>query len=123
MVWRCDVRGRLTALCQYRLKSSITHCVFRNLKSTYDARTNDSSLFFLALESGGVSYADDCGHCSEDIKVDNIQRMLMLESTDTLVIVTQDLMLSMYTAVDGRKFAKTIEVYLILPGYLIASLN
>jgi intraflagellar transport protein 140 len=110
IVWRCDVRGRLTSLCQYRLKSPVTHCVFRNLKSTYDLRTNDSSLFFLAGENGSVNYADDVGHCSEDIKVEtNILTMLMLESTDTLVIVTQDLLLSQYAA-NGGKFAQTIEV-------------
>lgn len=121
VVWRCDVRGRLTSLCQYRLKSPASHCVFRNLKSTYDTRTNDSPLFFLASENGSVNYADDSGHCSEDIKVEtNIQAMLMLDSTDTLVIVTQDLVLSQYTVTSG-KFSKTIEVCYPLSLFFISS--
>lgn len=38
VVWRCDVRGRLTSLCQYRFKSPIVQSVFRNQKSAYDSR-------------------------------------------------------------------------------------
>jgi hypothetical protein len=37
VVWKVDARGRISSLCQYRLKGAIYHCMFRPARSDADA--------------------------------------------------------------------------------------
>ncbi|KAJ3224029.1 hypothetical protein HK099_000355 [Clydaea vesicula] len=110
VVWRCDIRGRLISLCQYRLKSAITHCVFRSLRNSEDSKGNESPSFFLASANGSICFADDIGHCSEVVKISSsILALLTLESNDTLIVVNDELLLNQFIFTPEGKIGQQTE--------------
>nr|KAJ3423078.1 hypothetical protein HK105_003518 [Polyrhizophydium stewartii] len=67
-------------------------------------REKDSPPFFLAGQSGSIYYADDMGHCTEStVSPTSIHALFVAESLDTLLVVTEDLVLSRFSlAIDGK---------------------
>ena len=97
-------------MCQYKVaEGAITHCVFK-ANSEIQESYHESSSFFLGTSTGSVYYTDDGGHCSEEIKQPTpILSMLMLNSTSTLVVINEDLLLSQYNFSSDGKIERTTE--------------
>ncbi|KAI9098081.1 hypothetical protein DFS34DRAFT_619554 [Phlyctochytrium arcticum] len=104
VVWKTDPRGRLSIICQYRLNNAITHCVFRMSLRDLDFRSGNSPPFFLSASNGSLHYADDMGHCTESAVTSTpIAALLMMKHNDTVVAITDELMMHQYhVTVEGK---------------------
>ncbi len=71
----------------------------------------ESPPFFLGCASGAIHYADDMGHCSEEIRLGSpILEVLVIEASDTLVVVNEDLVMSQYTFTPEGKLQEVMAV-------------
>eukprot|EP00842_Homolaphlyctis_polyrhiza_P000388 jgi/Hompol1/134/HPOL_002936-RA len=107
VVWKIDMRGRLSTMSQYRLKGQIACCVFR-LSSVFPqdqrSREKDSPPFFLAGNNGSIYFADDMGHCTEaTTALASIHSLFISQSKNTIMAVSEDLVLTKFSiAIDGK---------------------
>ncbi|KAJ3331298.1 hypothetical protein HDU76_003527 [Blyttiomyces sp. JEL0837] len=107
IVWKVDMRGKISSICQYRLKGSVNRCIFRKSVAAAKAENRqkeECSSFFLASSSGKIYFADDMGRCSEAGSFSsNVMSMELFEERDIIVIITTDLQLSQYSInADGK---------------------
>ncbi|KAJ3106851.1 hypothetical protein HDU96_008104 [Phlyctochytrium bullatum] len=103
-VWKVDVRGKLSSLCQYRLKSGIHHCLFRSSKVKAETKQYpDCPSFFMTGKNGKVYFADDNNHCSESGVFGAVRDLKYIEKTDTIVLITEDFSMLFYSiSGDGK---------------------
>ncbi|KAI9354065.1 hypothetical protein DFJ73DRAFT_959062 [Zopfochytrium polystomum] len=105
-VWKIDNRGKMTSVCQYRLKTMLTHCVFRRMASKIESRQSslECTSFYLASLSGKIFFADDMGRCSEAGACSSkVFSAKLFESRDTFVVITEDFSLSQFALTpDGK---------------------
>ncbi|RKO88987.1 WD40-repeat-containing domain protein, partial [Blyttiomyces helicus] len=112
VVWKVDQRGRLSSICQYRLKDTVTHCLFRTLKHK-ESKPSECPPFFLAGRNGTIHYADDMGHCSEGLSISSaIISLMMFELKEAVVVINEDLVLSQYQLSADGKLTQELEVLL-----------
>ncbi|KAI9193143.1 uncharacterized protein BJ171DRAFT_572993 [Polychytrium aggregatum] len=116
VVWKVDQRGRITSLCQYRLKGGVSFCLFRSTRSSErDQRRSDSPPFFLTTTSGSLYYADDMGHCAESASVSPpviSMGIFQIKDRDILFALSSELVLLRYNLTQDGKLSQELEMKL-----------
>ncbi|KAJ3098778.1 hypothetical protein HDU97_003740 [Phlyctochytrium planicorne] len=111
VVWKVDAKGRMTSICQYRLKGPAQWCVIR--KPSRTRQTSQCLSFFSGTSTGRIYFADDMGRCSESGFVTSPAcNVRLMESEEALAIISEDLTLMLYSISSEGKLGVDIEVTL-----------
>jgi len=117
-VWKADNRGSLAPSIQYRKIAPLTTAVFGTtpLRSELLARAFSPSFFF-GSESGGVSYADDLGHCTDVQQLSSsIDSLMFYEEKMRLVIITRSLLMTQLQVNEDGRVTPVMKVKLSVAG-------
>eukprot|EP01135_Chromosphaera_perkinsii_P005240 Nk52_evm9s327 gene=Nk52_evmTU9s327 len=104
-IWKCDGRGQMAPMKQYKKSGSVTSCVFRSLNIKLDkAAAGVVPPLFFGGENGLVYLADDIGFCEEVFKMASpIEALLFHEGRDIIIAITKNMTLAQYSiGADGQ---------------------
>ncbi|KAJ3032134.1 UNVERIFIED_CONTAM: hypothetical protein HDU68_004444 [Siphonaria sp. JEL0065] len=118
-VWKVDLRGKISSICQYRLKGSVSQCHFRRSLTKTETKLPECSSFFLACNTlGKIFHADDMGRCSESISTSSkILSIKLMDTKDQIGVITQDLVYSQYSLSNDGKMNVETEVKISTAGF------
>ncbi|KAI8620888.1 hypothetical protein BC830DRAFT_1096659 [Chytriomyces sp. MP71] len=121
IVWKVDLRGKISSICQYRLKAAVSRCLFRRPSAPRSENKHlpECSSFFLTCPSlGKVFYADDMGRCSESGTTKaKILSIKLLDAKDEIAIISEDLVYSQYTILQDGKMNLENEIKISTAGF------
>lgn len=123
-VWKPS-KGRLTLVCEYARKGEITKCVFKET-------AHNDCIFFLATSNREVLLCNANKQCEVAFTVDSgIYELLYNSEDDSVVVVTTNMMLVMYSVAENGAVSNQREFKLsgkaitaaawALPGVLVAA--
>ncbi|KAJ3242971.1 hypothetical protein HDU78_000924 [Chytriomyces hyalinus] len=120
VVWKVDLRGKISSICQYRLKGTVSRCIFRRAPARTESKPlPECSSFFLTCNPlGKIFYADDMGRCSESGTTKcRILSMKLIDNKDEIAVITEDLLYSKYSLSPNGKMNLENEIKISTAGF------
>ncbi|KAJ3140384.1 hypothetical protein HK100_010068 [Physocladia obscura] len=128
IVWKVDLRGKISLICQYRLKGSISRCIFRkslaprnavvDVNSTNKASAESSAFYLVCNTLGKIFYADDMGRCSEaGVTNTKILSTKLVDASNEIALITDDLVFAHYSISQDGKMILENEMKISTPGF------
>ena len=110
----------MSCLCSYQREGAITHCLFADLvmeDPQQKQKSKMNNLLFFGGTAGIVWLGDDANHCTELCKiVGTIKSLLFYERDNSIILITNTLLLVTFKITTGQKSSPDKRVKLSIAG-------